>query len=725
MRGGLFYFSNRMTNAPRLNSYEFNYSLKNIPTGSKKEYVTRLYDQTSKFVEQIRWKVFHYCNNKEDDNKEVIVEDNYKYPTKKFAPQNDMLKPFEQDLFGLIKSIKFRKVHSKFQQVLRNDVKLINESKDVFAFADKTGNVYQMKVDDYTKILHENITKDYEGTAERTLDAINEEAKEMIKKASATGKIPKFSKTPAFVSIKDHKPDFPHKIKCRLVNPAKTHIGKISKHILDRVIPIVRTSAKLIQWKNSFEVIEWFNAINDKESKCFLKFDIVDFYPSIKRDHIVKAIHFARRFCDISESEEEIIFHTCKTILTDLSGNLWKKKHNNDLFDVPMGSFHGAEVCDLVGLYILDKLSTVLPSELCGLYRDDGLAIVKKTSPCHIERLTKSIRKVFGGIGFKITVENTLDRTDFLDVVLDLRENDYKPYKKPNAKTAYIHNESNHPGYIRKSLPTMIHKRICKLSKNKEAFESVRNNYDEALTKSGYQKLEEYELQKDTNMRSRKRKRKRKVIFYHPPYCASVKTNIGKAFLKIIDKSFPKSHELRGLLNRSTVKLSYCCLPNMKTIISRHNRGVIRRDTESKSQTSQRTCDCARNRTCPLDGKCLQRNVIYKATVESEKETVEYVGSTCDTFKRRYMQHISDIRLEKLKKCTLVKYICELKKDNTNYKLKWKILHKGPPGYGSAGTSCTVCNLERMAIAEADRVKSLNKRSELVAKCPHRRRMYF
>ena len=42
MRGGLSYFSNRMTNAPRLNSYEFNYSLKNIPTGSKKEYVTRL-----------------------------------------------------------------------------------------------------------------------------------------------------------------------------------------------------------------------------------------------------------------------------------------------------------------------------------------------------------------------------------------------------------------------------------------------------------------------------------------------------------------------------------------------------------------------------------------------------------------------------------------------------------------------------------------------------------
>ena len=472
-------------------------------------------------------------------------------------------------------------------------------------------------------------------------------------------------------------------------------------------------------------VIEWFNSIDDKEGKCFLKFDIVDFYPSITKDHIAKAINFARQFCDVSESEEEIIFHTCKTILTDLSGNMWKKKHNDDLFDVAMGSFHGAEICDLVGLYILDRLSSTLPSESCGLYRDDGLAVVEKPSPSNIERLSKSIRKVFGDIGFEITVENALDRTDFLDVVLDLRENDFKPFKKQNAKTAYIHNESNHPGYIRRSLPMMIHQRICRLSKNQEAFESVRNTYDEALTKSGYRQMQEYTRRDNVNVEKRKRKRKRKVIFYHPPYCASVKTNLGKAFLKIVDKSFPEGHELRGLLNRSTVKISYCCLPNMKTIISRHNRGVIRKSIEEKLPVNQRTCDCSKNRTCPLDGHCLQRNVVYKATVKSEKGTVEYVGSTCDFFKRRYLQHLSDIRLGKSKKCTLVKYICELKNEGIDHELEWKILHKGPPGYSSTGRSCTVCNLERMAIAKADREKSLNKRSELVAKCPHRRGMYF
>ena len=39
-----------------------------------------------------------------------------------------------------------------------------------------------------------------------------------------------------------------------------------------------------------------------------------------------------------------------------------------------------AEVCELVGCYILNQLSTVMRKELVGLYRDDGLGIMKKIS---------------------------------------------------------------------------------------------------------------------------------------------------------------------------------------------------------------------------------------------------------------------------------------------------------------------------------------------------------
>ena len=64
--------------------------------------------------------------------------------------------------------------------------------------------------------------------------------------------------------------------------------------------------------------------------------------------------------------------------------NMWKKSNNNDNFDVPMGSFNGAEVCDLVGLYLLHILSMIINTQSIGLYRDDGLAIIKQTSKNNI-----------------------------------------------------------------------------------------------------------------------------------------------------------------------------------------------------------------------------------------------------------------------------------------------------------------------------------------------------
>ena len=50
-----------------------------------------------------------------------------------------------------------------------------------------------------------------------------------------------------------------------------------------------------------------------------------------------------------------------------------------------MGSFHGAEVCDLVGLYILDKLKSIFDS--CELYRDDGLGVIDLSKPLVYEKI--------------------------------------------------------------------------------------------------------------------------------------------------------------------------------------------------------------------------------------------------------------------------------------------------------------------------------------------------
>ena len=51
----------------------------------------------------------------------------------------------------------------------------------------------------------------------------------------------------------------------------------------------------------------------------------------------------------------------------------WVKKTGTENFDVPMGCYDGAEVCELVGCYILNQLSTVMRKELVGWYYEKNV----------------------------------------------------------------------------------------------------------------------------------------------------------------------------------------------------------------------------------------------------------------------------------------------------------------------------------------------------------------
>ena len=51
-------------------------------------------------------------------------------------------------------------------------------------------------------------------------------------------------------------------------------------------------------------------------------------------------------------------------------------KKGKSIIDITMGGLDGAEKTDLVGLYILSKLSEI-PDIKVGLFRDDGAALTK------------------------------------------------------------------------------------------------------------------------------------------------------------------------------------------------------------------------------------------------------------------------------------------------------------------------------------------------------------
>ena len=127
----------------------------------------------------------------------------------------------------------------------------------------------------------DNITTSYKKAPIETSININNEATGIISKNKIKGKIRSFTDNNAFITFKDHKENFPYNLKCRLLNPAKSSIGIINKNILDEIFPKIKEKTKLQQWKNTNNVITWFNKINNKSSYTFIKFDIEKFYPSI------------------------------------------------------------------------------------------------------------------------------------------------------------------------------------------------------------------------------------------------------------------------------------------------------------------------------------------------------------------------------------------------------------------------------------------------------------
>ena len=70
-----------------------------------------------------------------------------------------------------------------------------------------------------------------------------------------------------------------------------------------------------------------------------------------------------------------------------------------------MGYYDGAEVCELVGTYILNKLKHITSKENIGLHRDDGLGIFQNIPKTEIEKKKKQIVKVFKDCGLSITIK--------------------------------------------------------------------------------------------------------------------------------------------------------------------------------------------------------------------------------------------------------------------------------------------------------------------------------
>ena len=141
-----------------------------------------------------------------------------------------------------------------------------------------------------------------------------------------------------------------------------------------------------------------------------------------------------------------------------------------------------------------------------------------------------------------------MEISNYLGVTLNLNDGSYCPYRKLNDETNYIHVNSDLPSSILKQLLMPIEERSSSSSSFKIFFKETVPHYEQYLSNCGYKEKLNYRDPISLNLIT-KSKRQRNILWFNPTYSKTVKSKIGKFFLQLIKKHFPKEHKFHKIFN--------------------------------------------------------------------------------------------------------------------------------------------------------------------------------
>ena len=98
-----------------------------------------------------------------------------------------------------------------------------------------------------------------------------------------------------------------------------------------------------------------------------------------------------------------------------------------------MGSFDGAEICELVGLFLLDKPSKLIRRENVGLYIDHDRAAINSSSGHVLDKMRKNIISFYKNEGLSTTIGTNPLEKDFLDVTFNWKVFPFRETQQPAA----------------------------------------------------------------------------------------------------------------------------------------------------------------------------------------------------------------------------------------------------------------------------------------------------
>ena len=85
-----------------------------------------------------------------------------------------------------------------------------------------------------------------------------------------------------------------------------------------------------------------------------------------------------------------------------------------------MGVYDGAEVCEIVGLFLLNNLTNRFDKNSAGLYRDDRLTLFENINGHRVDKIRKEFHQLFKENGLSLEIKCSLKPVNYLDITLDL-----------------------------------------------------------------------------------------------------------------------------------------------------------------------------------------------------------------------------------------------------------------------------------------------------------------
>ena len=299
----------------------------------------------------------------------------------------------------------------------------------------------------------------------------------------------------------------------------------------------------------------------------FFSFDIKDLHPTIHKELLWQSLSFAETKLWIAADYKKTIHHSRKS-LRFYTENMWMKREM-DLFDVIMQAYHGADICDFVGTFLLGKVSEICNKREIILYKDDGLSNCRNKSAIQLEKRKTKMQRLYKEYYLVIIAESNQKIKHYLEVtwtenmaLLGLTINLMTKY------STYIQNPiTNH---TIKHVTVSIENGLSNLSSNEKFIHKSMTHSEANYLQFRYNKKLTYKL---TNTNHQNIVTTRDKSYGWTDHSAKVFPQKLEIFLTLLHIHLLKNHIYNSIFNRNKINISYSCMQNIRSVSHQQSPG--------------------------------------------------------------------------------------------------------------------------------------------------------